>query len=111
MERNPCVYMLASGFNGTLYTGVTSDLASRLFKHREGLTKGFVDRYDVRRLVWIEMHADMVSAISREKALKKWRREWKVSLIVAENPTWRDIAEDFGFAPIRRQVDPGSRPG
>jgi putative endonuclease len=60
MERAPCVYMLASGFNGTLYVGVTSNLAGRVFKHRGGITRGFVDRYDVRRLVWFEMHHDMV---------------------------------------------------
>ena len=103
--------MLASGFNGTLYTGVTSDLAGRLFKHRSGLTKGFAHRYDVQRLVWFEMHHDMVGAITREKTLKKWRREWKVALIIAENPSWRDLAEDFGFDPVQRQVDPGSGPG
>ena len=111
MERNPCVYILASAFNGTLYTGVTSDIAGRLFKHRAAVTKGFVDRYDVRRLVWFEMHNDMIGAITREKTLKKWRREWKVALIAAGNPTWRDLAEDFGFEPLRRQVDPGSSPG
>jgi putative endonuclease len=111
VEKNPCVYMLASGFNGTLYTGVTSDLAGRLFKHREGLTTGFVDRYDVRRLVWFEMHHDMTGAITREKTLKKWRREWKIALVVCENATWRDLAEDFGFDRLSRKVDPGSSPG
>lgn len=111
MECNPCVYMLASGFSGTLYTGVTSDLAGRLFKHREGVTGGFVNRYDVRRLVWFEMHHDMIGAITREKALKKWRRECKVAPIVETNPTWRYLAEDFGFDRLQRQMDPGSGPG
>jgi putative endonuclease len=103
--------MLASAFNGTIYTGVTSDLAGRIFKHREGITKGFVDRYDVSRLVWFEMHHDMLSAIAREKLLKRWRRDWKVALIVAGNSSWRDLAEDIGFTPLRRQMAPGSSPG
>lgn len=112
MERQPCVYMLASGFNGTLYTGVTSNLLRRIFEHREGITKGFTSRYQVHRLVWFEMHEEMTSAIAREKSLKRWRRSWKVDLIVGANPTWRDLAEDFGYEPlVKREVDPGAGPG
>src|SRR4051812_6762112 len=111
MDREPAVYMMASGFNGTLYTGVTSRLLQRLSQHRTGALGGFTAEYGVKRLVWFEMHGTMESAISREKQLKKWRREWKVALIVKSNPTWRDLAEDFGFESLIEKVDPGSSPG
>lgn len=93
MERTPCVYLLASGFHGTLYTGVSSDLLGRLWQHREGFTA----RYDVKRLVWFEGHERMETAIRREKTIKRWRRQWKIDLIERENSAWRDLAEDFGF--------------
>ena len=112
MERIPCVYLLASGFHGTLYTGVTSNLLGRLWQHREEVTGGFTKRYGVKRLVWFEVHETMESAIQREKSIKRWQRAWKVELIEAENPTWRDLAEDFGFESlIKKKVDPGSGPG
>ena len=112
MERLPCVYLLASGFHGTLYTGVTSDLLGRIHQHREEQTLGFTARYGVKRLVWLEVHEVMESAIRREKSIKRWQRKWKIELVEKENPTWRDLAEDFGFESlIGKQVDPGSRPG
>ena len=112
MERIPCVYLLASGFHGTLYTGVTSQLLGRVWQHREEVTGGFTRRYGVKRLVWFEVHETMESAIRREKSIKRWHRRWKVELVEAENPTWRDLAEDFGFdSLIKKKVDPGSRPG
>ena len=112
VERIPCVYLLASGFHGTLYTGESSNLLGRAWQHREGITKGFTARYAVKRLVWFEVHQTMETAIRREKAIKRWQRLWKIELIEAENPTWRDLAEDFGFESlIRKKVDPGSRPG
>ena len=74
-ERHPCVYMLASGFNGTLYVGVTSDLIGRLAQHREGVFKGFTSRHGVTRLVWFEMADTMEAAIAAEKRVKRWRRE------------------------------------
>ena len=74
-ERDPCVYILASGHYGTLYIGVTSNLLQRLVQHREGLLPGFTDRYRVHRLVHFEMFGDMVAAITREKQLKNWRRQ------------------------------------
>ena len=97
MDRTPCVYLLASGFHGTLYTGVTSNLLGRIWQHREEVTRGFTKRYGVKRLVWFEIHERMDTAIGREKSIKRWQREWKVQLIEADNPTWRDLAEDFGF--------------
>ena len=111
MERDPAVYIMASGFNGTLYTGVTSNLLQRIFQHRTGALEGFTAEYGVKRLVWFEMHATMESAIAREKQLKNWRREWKVELIAQANPSWRDLGEDFGFESLIKKVDPGSSPG
>ena len=112
MERTPCVYILASGFHGTLYTGVTSNLLGRVWQHREEVTGGFTKRYAVKRLVWFEVHETMESAIGREKAIKRWARAWKIELVERENPTWRDLAEDFGFETlIGKKVDPGSSPG
>jgi putative endonuclease len=111
MDRDPAVYMMASGFNGTLYTGVTSNLPQRLYQHRTGALGGFTAEYGVKRLVWFEMHGTMESAIAREKQLKNWRRQWKVDLIVSSNPSWRDLAEDFGFESLIKKVDPGSSSG
>ena len=87
----PAVYLLASQRNGTLYTGVTSNLIQRIWQHREGLAEGFTKKYRVKTLVWYEQHATMESAIAREKALKKWNRAWKLKLIEETNPQWRDL--------------------
>ena len=91
MERQPCVYILASSRNGTLYTGVTSDLIKRVYQHKQHVIAGFTSRYQVDCLVWFEFHASMESAIGREKAIKKWRRAWKVRLMEESNPQWRDL--------------------
>ncbi len=87
----PCVYILASRRHGTLYIGVTSNLLARLVQHREGLIPGFTKAYGVHRLVWYEFYDRMIEAIDREKALKKWRRDWKVELIEQMNPDWSDL--------------------
>lgn len=89
--KRPCIYILASRRNGTLYVGVTSDLPARVWKHKNHLYEGFTKRYEVTRLVWYESHPTMISAIHREKALKKWYRRWKVELIEGENPEWLDL--------------------
>ena len=91
MEKQPAVYLLASGRNGTLYTGVTANLVARTWQHREHVIEGFGSRYDTTRLVWYELHGAMESAIEREKRIKKWRRRWKIDLIEAANPYWRDL--------------------
>lgn len=88
MERAPAVYILASQRNGTLYIGVTSDLIKRIHQHRTKTFAGFTARYGVDRLVWYEMHETMESAITREKQLKAWRRQWKMALIEEDNPDW-----------------------
>ena len=89
--KNPCVYILASRRNGTLYVGVTSDLVGRVWQHKHDCVPGFSERHGVHHLVWFEMHATMESAIDREKAIKKWNRAWKLRLIEAGNPEWRDL--------------------
>ena len=91
MPRGGHVYILASRHRGTLYVGVTSDLGRRIGEHRSGLVEGFTKRYGVHRLVYAEEHADIRDAIQREKQIKGWRREWKVRLIEADNPEWRDL--------------------
>ena len=102
MQRDlaPAVYLLASKRNGTLYTGVTSDLLGRVHRHRTGQLRGFSRKYGVKLLVWFEQHSTMEQAILREKRIKKWNRRWKLQLIEAVNPDRRDLAEDFGFEPL-----------
>ncbi|MGW8279180.1 GIY-YIG nuclease family protein [Sphingomonas aurantiaca] len=100
MARQPAVYIMASGRNGTLYIGVTSDLMARIVQHREGTFDGFSKRYGANRLVWFAMADTMDAVITREKQLKVWKRSWKITLFEAENPTWRDLAEDWGFDPL-----------
>ncbi len=87
--------MLASGRNGTLYIGVTSNLPRRVAQHREGQVEGFTKKYGVNRLVWYEPHATMESAIVREKRMKKWNRAWKIRQIMRGNPAWRDLTDDI----------------
>ena len=89
--RLPCVYILASRRNGTLYTGVTSNLVKRVHEHRLETSGGFTSRYHVHRLVYFECCTDVSSAIAREKHLKKWRRQWKLRLIEKSNPEWDDL--------------------
>jgi putative endonuclease len=93
--KQPCVYMLASRRNGTLYVGVTSDLIKRVWEHRNNSIEGFTRRYGVHTLVWFEQHDRMESAITREKAIKEWKRLWKLELIERENPEWRDLYADI----------------
>jgi len=91
MLRQPCVYILASRRNGTLYVGVTSDLVKRVWEHKSDIVEGFTERYSVHILVWFAQHDTMESAISREKAIKEWKRRWKLELIERQNPEWRDL--------------------
>ena len=95
MPKQPCVYILASRPNGTLYTGVTSNLIARIWQHKNDVIDGFSKRYRVHRLVWYEIHQTMESAITREKQLKKWKRAWKINLIERDNPLWRDLYEEL----------------
>ncbi len=85
------VYILASKRNGTLYTGVTSELAKRIWEHRNGHGSKFVTKYNVTRLVWLEEHPLYANAIQRETSIKRWKREWKLALIEKANPNWDDL--------------------
>lgn len=90
-ERQPCVYILASKRNGTLYIGVTADPIKRIWEHKNNVVEGFTKEHNVHLLVWYELHESMESAIRREKALKEWKRAWKLRLIEGENPEWNDL--------------------
>jgi len=101
--RNPdaiiAAYIMANRRNGAIYTGVTSDLHARVWKHKLGTFKGFTDDYGCKGLVWFEPHLGMTEAIAREKQIKKWRRAWKLELIEAANPVWADLAADWYDGP------------
>jgi putative endonuclease len=89
--KNPAVYILSRKMNGTLYIGVTSDLPQRIWQHKNHLADGFTKKYDVTQLVFFEQHITMESAITREKQLKNWKREWKIELIESKNLEWIDL--------------------
>jgi putative endonuclease len=91
------VYILASRRNGTLYIGMTDDLARRVEQHRTNAVRGFTKTYGVKTLVWFEMHETRDSAFQRERQLKKWKRIWKLELIERGNPTWRDLADELAL--------------
>lgn len=93
--KNPCVYILASSRNGTLYIGVTSDLVKRVWEHKGDFVEGFSKQYGVHTLVYFEFHERMEDAILREKQMKKWNRAWKLRLIEEKNPQWRDLYDEL----------------
>ncbi len=93
-DREPCVYILASKRNGTLYVGVTSALPKRIHEHKTGAYGGFTKKYHVHMLVYSEYHTRMTDAITREKQIKSWKRAWKIALIEDQNPEWRDLSLD-----------------
>ena len=91
LERSYCVYLLTNRPRGTLYVGVTGNLARRVWEHREGLIDGFTKKYGLKQLVWYQMTESIEAAIVREKQIKKWNRAWKVELIETMNPGWMDL--------------------
>lgn len=95
ISKQPCVYILASQFKGTLYIGVTSDLIKRTWKHKYKIFEGFTAKYQLNLLVYYELHENMESAIYREKQIKKWNRAWKIQLIEKTNPYWKDLWESL----------------
>lgn len=95
MDKQPAVYILASGYNGTLYIGVTSNLIQRIWQHKNDLVEGFTEKYGVHFLVYYELCDQILTAIEREKQLKKWNRQWKIDLIEKMNPTWKDLWEEL----------------
>jgi len=98
-EFGGCTYILASKRNGTLYTGVTSNLIGRVFAHRQGTGSAFTRKYNVHLLVWFEAHESIQGAIRRETSIKKWPRKWKLDLIEASNPQWVDLYEELTRPP------------
>ena len=106
------VYIVTNRKHGTLYTGVTNDLARRTYEHREGLVPGFTKKHGCKQLVWFEVHSDITVAILREKQVKKWLRPWKEELIEAVSPDWLDLWWDIiGPQMPDLGMDPGARPG
>ena len=95
MRVSYCVYILASKLNGTLYVGVTNDLARRMSEHKAKLVPGFTRKYDVNRLVYFEAFDSILQARAREHALKRWRRAWKIALIERLNVDWRDLSREL----------------
>ena len=91
MAQGGWVYIVTNKPRGTLYIGVTSDIARRAFEHREGAVEGFSKQHGLKRLVFVERHEDILTAIQREKTMKHWPRAWKINAIVAENPDWSDL--------------------
>jgi putative endonuclease len=91
LSRSYAVYILASARNGTLYIGVSSDLIGRVWQHKNEQADGFTKKYGVKTLVWFEVHEDVNAAITREKQIKEWKRDWKIELIENENPYWNDL--------------------
>ncbi len=94
-HKQPAVYILSSHRNGTLYTGVTSNLVKRIYEHKLNLVQGFTKKHGVHVLVYYEIYKRMDTAIAREKQLKKWRRKWKLRLIESENPEWNDLYKEI----------------
>jgi putative endonuclease len=92
---NYYVYIIASRKDGAIYLGVTNDIIRRVYEHRTKAARGFSSQYNITRLVWFEIYDDPISAISREKQLKKWKRNWKVQLIEARNPKWEDLYQSI----------------
>jgi putative endonuclease len=95
MIMNYYVYIIASRKDGAIYLGVTNDIIRRVYEHRTKAARGFSSQYNITRLVWFEIYDDPISAISREKQLKKWKRNWKVQLIEARNPKWEDLYQSI----------------
>jgi len=94
MPKEMFVYIVTNKPRGTLYIGMTSNLVHRIWQHRTHALPGFTDRYNLTRLVWLEQHSEPREAIRREKALKRWARNWEIALVERENPGWRDLWED-----------------
>ncbi len=97
MAKQPAVYIFASKRNGTLYTGVTSNLVKRVWEHKQKFVEGFAEKYDVALLVYYELHENMDAAITREKQIKAWKRDWKKNLIEESNPYWHDLWNEINL--------------
>jgi len=90
-----CVYMMANKYNNVLYLGITNNLIRRVYEHKNNLVDGFTKKYDCHKLVWYQQTNDIESAITQEKRMKKWKREYKENVIKELNPAWRDLYKDL----------------
>jgi putative endonuclease len=97
MSKTFYVYILSNKRHGTLYIGVTSELQKRIYKHKNKMLEGFSKKYDLDKIIYYEIYKDSVTAITREKRLKKWKRQWKIKLIEEKNPTWSDLSNEIGL--------------
>jgi len=95
MAKQFYVYLLTNKRNGTLYVGITSNLVQRVWQHKNNITKGFTEKYNISYLVYFEIHSSAENAISREKQIKKWKRAWKIKLIEEDNPQWIDLYDEI----------------
>ncbi len=95
MEAKFCVYIMANRPNGTLYVGVASNLLRRVYEHKAGMVEGFTKQYGIKILVWYEVHENAEAAITREKQIKEWKREWKINRIKEINPEWNDLYQEI----------------
>ena len=95
MDKQFYVYFLTNKRNGTIYTGVTSNLIQRIYQHKHDLADGFTKKHGCKMLVWYEHHGSAESAITREKQIKAWKREWKINRITEMNPKWEDLYNDI----------------
>jgi putative endonuclease len=111
MDKRFCIYTMANKRNGTIYIGVTNDLARRVYEHREGLVHGFTTRYGLKMLVHYEVFDSISLAIQRETSLKRWPRRWKLALIEKSNPQWKDLAEEAPGDPFASALDGRVKPG
>ena len=94
-DKQPCVYIMTSKRNATLYIGVTSNLVQRVYQHKHNLVEGFSKKYNVHILVYYELHQEMLPVIQREKQMKKWKRQWKIELIEKQNSAWKDLYDEI----------------
>ncbi len=97
MSKIFCVYIVSNKRQGTLYIGITSELPKRIYQHKNKLFEGFSKKYGLDKLVYYEIYKDSITAITREKRLKKWKRQWKIKLIEEKNPTWSDLSNEIGL--------------
>ena len=95
MKKHSYLYILSSKKNGTIYIGVTRNLRERIFQHKQKLVEGFTSKYAINRLVYVEVYDLIMDAITREKQLKRYKREWKIALIEKDNPLWRDLTDEY----------------
>ena len=95
MNKTPAVYMLTNKYHGTIYIGFTTNITTRIYQHKYKMSRGFSSKYNPNKLIYFELHKSIYSAITREKQLKNWKRQWKIELIEQTNPSWNDLYHEI----------------